>query len=164
MQVHNLDDLVAFTDEEIAAIAAFLHEERETASPVVPDTQEEDDIDWDGEDNIGRSDPQMIPPLATFYLEGLSKDIIDGFAALQGTGEWKSVESYRRKIAFIVETLHLGLMKATFAEIGRLFGKSKGSSKYQTLIQCPSDDETVIRSDYPFSPISTLSNQEWNVI
>jgi hypothetical protein len=37
MQDHDLDDFGAFTDEEIAAIAAFLHEERETASPVVPD-------------------------------------------------------------------------------------------------------------------------------
>jgi hypothetical protein len=59
------------------------------------DTQKEEDINWDGEDDIGRSDPQMIPPLTTFYLEGLSKDIIDGFAALQGTDEWKSAESYR---------------------------------------------------------------------
>jgi hypothetical protein len=56
MQDHNLDDFVAFTDEEIAAIAACLHEERKTASPIVPDetnTQEEEDIDWDGEDDIG---------------------------------------------------------------------------------------------------------------
>jgi hypothetical protein len=48
MQDHNLDDFVAFTDEEIAAIAVFLYEERETAGSVVPDemdTQEEEDID-----------------------------------------------------------------------------------------------------------------------
>jgi hypothetical protein len=99
MQDHNLDDFVAFTDEETAAIAAFLHEERETASSVVPDethAHEEEDVDWDGEDDIGRSDPQMIPPLTAFYLEGLSKDIIDGFTALQGTDEWKSAESYQR--------------------------------------------------------------------
>jgi hypothetical protein len=101
MQDHDLDDFVAFTDEEITAIAAFLHEERETASLVVldeTDTQEENDIDWDGEDNIGRSNPQMIPPLTAFYLEGLPKDIIDGFAALQETDEWKSADSYRRQI------------------------------------------------------------------
>jgi hypothetical protein len=93
MQDHDLDDFVAFTDEEIATIAAFLHEERETAIPVVPDetdTQEDEDISWDGEDDIGRGDPQMIPPLTTLDLEGLSKDIIDGFAALQGTDKWKS--------------------------------------------------------------------------
>jgi hypothetical protein len=69
----------------------------------------------------------MIPPLTTFYLEGLSKDIIDGFTALQGTDEWKSAESYRRQIALVVEALHLGPIKVTFAEIGRLFGKSKGA-------------------------------------
>jgi hypothetical protein len=77
MQDHDLDDVIAFTDGEIAAIVAFLHEERETASPLVPDetdTQEEADIDWDAEDDIGRSDPQMIPPLTTFDLEGLFKD------------------------------------------------------------------------------------------
>jgi hypothetical protein len=41
-----------FTDEEIAVIAALFHEERETANPVVPDetdTQEEEDVDWDGD-------------------------------------------------------------------------------------------------------------------
>jgi hypothetical protein len=30
MQDHDLDDFLAFADEEIFAIAAFLHEERET--------------------------------------------------------------------------------------------------------------------------------------
>jgi hypothetical protein len=58
MQDHDGDDFVAFTDEEIAVIAAFLHEEHETASPVVPDetdTHEEEDIDWDGEDDIGHA-------------------------------------------------------------------------------------------------------------
>jgi hypothetical protein len=58
MQDHDFDDFVAFTDEEIAAIAAFLHEERETASPVEPDetdTQEEEDINWDGADDIGQA-------------------------------------------------------------------------------------------------------------
>jgi hypothetical protein len=129
MQDHDLDDFVAFTVEEIAAIAALLHEERETANPVVPDEtdpQEEDDIDWDDEDDVERSSPQMIPPLTTFYLEGLSKDIINGFAALQGTDEWRSAESNRRQIVLVVEALHLKPIKATFAEIGRLFGKSKG--------------------------------------
>jgi hypothetical protein len=61
MQDHALDDFVAFTGEEIAAIAAFLHEERETARPVVPDetdTQKEEDIDWEGEENIGRPRPR----------------------------------------------------------------------------------------------------------
>jgi hypothetical protein len=60
MQDHDPDDFIAFTDEEISAIAAFLHVERETASPIVPDetdTQEEEDSDWDGEDDIARSDP-----------------------------------------------------------------------------------------------------------
>jgi hypothetical protein len=71
---HDLDDFVAFTDEEIAAIAAFLHEERETASPVVPDetdTQEEDDIDWDGEDDIGQA--AATPPniISAFKQTGL---------------------------------------------------------------------------------------------
>jgi hypothetical protein len=101
MQDRDLDDFVEFTDEEIAVIAALLHEERETARPVVPDEtdpQEEADIDWDGEDDIGRGGPQMIPPLTTFYLEGLSKDTIDGFAVLQGTDKWKSADSYRRQI------------------------------------------------------------------
>jgi hypothetical protein len=74
----------------------------------------------------------MIPSLTTFYLEGLSKDIIDGFAALQGTGEWKSAESYRRQIALVVEALHLEPIKATFVETGRLFGKSTSANKYQT--------------------------------
>jgi hypothetical protein len=90
MQDHDLDDYVAFTNDDVAVIAAFLHEERERANSVVSDetdTQEEEDIDWDGEDDFGRSDPQMIPPLTTFYLEGLFKDIIDGFTALQGTDE-----------------------------------------------------------------------------
>jgi hypothetical protein len=149
MQDHDLDDFAAFTDEEIAAIAAFLHEERETASPVVPeetDAQEEEDIDWDGQDDIRRSDPQMIPPLTTFYLEELLKDIINGFPALQGTDEWKSAESYRRQIALVFKALHLGPINATFAEIGRLFEKSKGSNKYQTLIQCP----VRRRNGYPF--------------
>jgi hypothetical protein len=61
----------------------------------------------------------MIPPLTTFYLEGLCKDIIDGFAARQATDEWKSAESYWRQIALVVEALHLGPIKGTFAEIGR---------------------------------------------
>jgi hypothetical protein len=58
MQDHDLDDFVAFTEEEIAAIAAFLYDKRETASPVVPDetdTQEEEDIDWDGGDISGEA-------------------------------------------------------------------------------------------------------------
>jgi hypothetical protein len=58
MQGHDLNDFVAFTDEEIAAITAFLHEEREIASPVVPDEtdpQEEENVDWDGEDDIGQA-------------------------------------------------------------------------------------------------------------
>jgi hypothetical protein len=161
MQDHDLDDFVSFTDEEIAAIAAFLHEERETASPVVPD---EEDVDWDGEDDIGRSDPQMIPPLTTFSLEGLSQDVIDGFAALQGTDEWKYAESYQRQIALVVEALQLGPIKATFAEIGRLFGKSKVWNKYQTLVKCPVRRPNGYPFRLPFCPILTLSNQEWNAI
>jgi hypothetical protein len=68
-----------FIDEEIATIAAFLHEERETAISVVPDEtdpQEEKDIDWDGEDDIRRSDPQMIPPLTTFNLKDCPKILL----------------------------------------------------------------------------------------
>jgi hypothetical protein len=74
MQDHDFDDFVAFTDEEIAAIAAFLNEERETARPVVPDetdTQEEEDIDWDGEDDIGQA--AATPPyiIGAFKQTGL---------------------------------------------------------------------------------------------
>jgi aromatic ring-cleaving dioxygenase len=59
IQDHDLGNFVAFTDEEIATIVAFLHEERETVILVVPDemdTQEEEDINWDTENDAGRSD------------------------------------------------------------------------------------------------------------
>jgi hypothetical protein len=74
MQNHGLDDFVAFTDEEIAAIAAFLQEEREPASPVVPDetdTQEEEDIDWNGEDDIGQAVPTPPNIISAFKQTGL---------------------------------------------------------------------------------------------
>jgi hypothetical protein len=85
MQDHDLDDFVAFTDEEIAAIAAFLHEERETASPVVvdeTDIQEEEDINWDGEDNIERA--AATPPniISEFNQTGLHSSWDRGHGAL----------------------------------------------------------------------------------
>jgi hypothetical protein len=74
MQDHDLGDFVAFTDEEIAAIAAFLHEERETAIPVVVDeteTQEEENIDWDGEEDIGQAGATPPNIINAFKQTGL---------------------------------------------------------------------------------------------
>jgi hypothetical protein len=74
MQDHDLNDFVTFTDEEIAAIAAFIHEERETVSPVVPDetdTQEEEDIDWDGEDDIVQGAATSPNIISAFKQTGL---------------------------------------------------------------------------------------------
>jgi hypothetical protein len=60
--------------KRLPPFAAFLYEERETASPVVPDEtdiQGEEDIDWDGEDDIGQA--VAMPPniISAFKQTGL---------------------------------------------------------------------------------------------
>jgi hypothetical protein len=68
----------------------------------------------------------MIPPLRTFYLEGLSKDssIVSPLYKGLTNGNLRKVIGSKLRV---VEALHLGPIKARFAEIGRPFGKSKGT-------------------------------------
>jgi hypothetical protein len=85
MQDHTIDDFGVFIDEEIAAIAAFFYEERETASSVVSeetDTQEEEDIDWDGADDIGQA--AATPPniISAFKQTGLHASLGGSHGAL----------------------------------------------------------------------------------
>jgi hypothetical protein len=114
-QNHDLEDFLSYSEEEIATIAAFLHSQEDATSPALPDNgddEEEKEVDWGDDVDIATRDPQLIPALTTFCVDGISPEVIKAFVVLQASDAWRSADSYRTQITLIVEVLHFGPVKA----------------------------------------------------
>jgi hypothetical protein len=79
-QNHDLEDFLSYSDEEIAAIAAFLHGQEDATSSALPDN---DDDEQEEEVDIATRESQLIHALTTFCVDGIFPERIEVFIVLQ---------------------------------------------------------------------------------
>jgi hypothetical protein len=70
-----------------------------SALPDNDDDEEEEEVGWDDDADIAVRDPQLIPALTTFCVDGIAPEIIEAFTVLQASDAWRSADSYNAGFA-----------------------------------------------------------------